>query len=319
MSKDYIRRYGHEENGEWIRPIAQEGEKYTYHWNPIWAEDPTKPILKISKSSLGCFKWCNKQYEFQYLDRRQQEQTLPMLKGTTVHDSHENFYETVDIKKAEKMDTSQLMDYFSSLFPIDDYVDLTQKMVTHEVGRFIEAKKENTLENFIPVGNEVMFDTDIVILPDTNKNYPLTRPYVVHLQGVIDRIFREGDTLIPLELKTGPWKDTNLSGIRREMAFYTLLLENVSAKEYEEKGLPNLPITHWGWYYPATNHLTIEEKKKSTITALFKSIAQLIYAYENNLPNNFKATFFHKKCIPHCSYNSICPAAINNETEGDWF
>ena len=43
----------------------------------------------------------------------------------------------------------------------------------------------------------------------TSKKFTLQRDYKIHLQGIIDRIFREGNNLIPLELKTGPWKEKN--------------------------------------------------------------------------------------------------------------
>jgi len=313
------RVYGHEDNGVWVRPKVNENDSYTYHWNADYANDPSKPILKISKSSLGCFTWCNKQYEYQYLDRRRQEQTPVMLKGTVVHNSHEDFYNSVDIKKAEGMTFEELRVYFTSLFPIDEYVDLTQQMVTYEANRFIEEKESGTLSNFVPVGNEVQLDTDIIILPNTNPRYPLTQAYVVHLQGIIDRIFREGDSLIPMELKTGKWKDSKISSMRAEMAFYALLLENVGQDEYEKHNLPYLPITHWGWYYPAANHITVEERKKASTTSVKKAIAKLLYNYEHNMPDNFSPSFFHKKCLPHCSFNTICPAAVRDELNGDWF
>ena len=71
MSNDYVRTYGHEnENGEWVRPIPKPDDEYTYQWNHEWANDEDKPILKITKSSLGSFKWCNKQYE-KYLDSQE--------------------------------------------------------------------------------------------------------------------------------------------------------------------------------------------------------------------------------------------------------
>ena len=68
---NYVRTYGHEnEEGEWVRPIPKPEDEYTYQWNPEWIDDPTKPILKVTKSSLGSFKWCNKQYEFSYFRLR---------------------------------------------------------------------------------------------------------------------------------------------------------------------------------------------------------------------------------------------------------
>ena len=82
----YIREYGHEgENGEWVRPVPKPTDEFTYQWNSEWVDDPSKPILKITKSSLGSFKWCKQQYEYSYIDRRPQDQTEAMLKGTILH------------------------------------------------------------------------------------------------------------------------------------------------------------------------------------------------------------------------------------------
>tara|TARA_R100000008_G_scaffold31259_2_gene17446 strand:+ start:748 stop:1689 length:942 start_codon:yes stop_codon:yes gene_type:complete len=306
--EEYIRTYGKEnELGEWVRPVPKEGEEYTYQWKPSWANDPNKPLLKITKSSLGAFKWCKKQYEFSYIDRRPVEVSEPMIKGTFIHDSVEDFYNDVDIEKAENMSMLELKDYFTGLFPISDYTEMSDSIVLFEMQRFKEFKDKKTLDEYLPVGNELLLNARMLINENLNSNYPLTQSYVVHLQGVIDRIFKEGENYIPMELKTGLWKD-NKTGIRRELAFYKILMENAP-----DCGL--VPVNHWGWYYPASNHLTVEKAKKATLTATMKAIAELIYAYEND---DFPTSFFHKKCV-HCSFIDICPASVNStKEESDW-
>jgi len=307
---NYVRTYGHEnEEGEWVRPIPKPEDEYTYQWNPEWINDPTKPILKITKSSLGSFKWCNKQYEFSYLDRRPQDQTEAMLKGTIIHDNYEDFYKQVDIKKAENMSFLEINNYFTGLFPISDYTDLTDTIAAFETQRFVDAIKEEKLEEFLPEGNELMLDAAVLITRDTNPKYPLSRDYTIHLQGIIDRIYTEDGNSIPFELKTGPWKDTKKTGMRREMAFYKMLMEN--SPDWEGT------ITHWGWYYPASNYVYVEEVNKRSETAMKKSLAEIIHSYEQN---DFKPSYFHKKCV-HCSYVGICPAAIDAELNsgGSWF
>jgi CRISPR/Cas system-associated exonuclease Cas4 (RecB family) len=89
--------------------------------------------------------------------------------------------------------------------------------------------------------------------------------------------------------------------MRREMAYYKLLME--SSPDWDGT------ITHWGWYYPASNYVYVEEVNKRSETAMKKSLAELIYSYENEY---FKPSYFHKKC-EHCSYVGICPAAIDAE------
>ena len=312
----YIRRYGYEhEEGNWGRPEPEEGEEYTYQWNADWADDPSKPILKITKSSLGSFKWCNLQYQYSYIDRRPQEQTEAMLKGTVIHDSYEQFYEDLDIKKAEPMNYSQLVDYFSSLFPIDDYIDMTSDIAAYEAQRFIDFKNNGLIDEFLPAGNELMLDSTILIPRNTNPKRPLNRDYVVHLQGIIDRIYRSGDIYIPMELKTGAWKDSKKTTMRREMSFYKLLMDTSTDWEGE--------VTKWGWYYPASNHIYLEDVNTRSENAMLKSIADLIYSYELD---EFEPSYFHKKCV-WCSYQDLCPAAIeaalNYEAKTDkiegWF
>jgi CRISPR/Cas system-associated exonuclease Cas4 (RecB family) len=306
--KEYIRVYGKEnELGEWVKPPVKDDDEYTYQWESSWVNNPDKPLLKITKSSLGAFKWCKKQYEFSYIDRRPVEVTEPMIKGTFIHDSVEDFYNSVDIKKAENMSMVEVKDYFTGLFPISDYMDLSDSIVLFQTQRFLDAKENNNLEEFLPAGNEMLFNARLLITNNLHNKYPLINNHIVHIQGIIDRIFKEGDSYIPMELKTGPWKD-NKTGIRRELAFYKILMENSP-----DCGL--LPINHWGWYYPASNHITVEKVKKATMTSTMKAIAELIYAYENN---EFPTSFFHKKCV-HCSFIDICPASSDSvKEESDW-
>ena len=304
----YIREYGHEgENGEWVRPIPKPNDEYTYQWNHQWVDDPSKPILKITKSSLGSFKWCKQQYEYSYIDRRPQDQTEAMLKGTILHDSYEKFYDDLDVKKAENMTFFELKDYFTSLFPIDDYVELSETVATFEAQRFVDARDADTLDKFVPVGNELQLDGQIMVGMNDNPKYPLSRNYIVHVQGIIDRIYQEGDFFIPFEFKTGVWKDSKKTTMRREMSFYKMLME--ASDDWEGE------ITHWGWYYPASNYVEVEQVNKRSEGAMKKAIAELLYAYENE---DFYPSYFHKKCV-HCSFAGICPAAVDaNMNTGGW-
>ena len=43
--------------------------EFTYQWNAKWKEDDiSKPILKLTKSSLGSYDWCPKKYQFNYIN-----------------------------------------------------------------------------------------------------------------------------------------------------------------------------------------------------------------------------------------------------------
>ena len=286
--------------------------EYTYQWNTENYGKEGEPILKISKSSLGSYQWCPKRYEFQYVERRPIETTEVMLKGSIIHNAREAFFNAFDVKKAENLSHTELVNYCMSLHPIDDYTEMYEAMSIFEANRFMESREEGTIDDFVPVVNEVMLDAKITIRKDENPKYELSQDYTVHLQGIIDRMFKEGDRYIPMELKTGGWKDWKKTMMRKEMAFYKILFENTPNEELEAMGIdPSLPISHWGWYYPAANYIYVEDAKKSSMTAVKKGIAEMIQSYETGI---FPTKYFAKTCS-NCSFFGICDAA-NTES---WF
>jgi len=284
----------------WTRPEPDMTADFTYQWNADWEGD--EPILKITKSSLGTFSWCQKQYEFSYLDRRPQDTSPAMLKGTVVHNSYEDFFNKVDLTQVEGKTKEQVEEYFTTVFPIDEYGETYDSIISFESDRYVTSP-----ELFMPEENEIILNARWVVEANINPKFPLSRDYTVHLQGIIDRIFIEGDSVIPMELKTGIWKDAKMSGMRSEMAYYKLLMEQCDDARFGN-------ITHWGWFYPDSNFCYIEECKKASTTALKKKFAKLIYAYEQK---NFPASYFYKKCV-HCSFMGICDDAIENQLMDDW-
>ena len=282
-------------------------QEFTYDWKPENYDDPSKPILKITKSSLGTYNWCPKKYEFSYIERKPQDQTEAMRKGTILHNSREAFFNEFDLKKAENMNNSEVLEYCTSLMPIDDYFDISLTVASFEAQRYIEARAEKKISEYLPIVNEGKFDAEITIPANINPKCPLSRDYKIHIQGIIDRIFIENNGLIPFEYKTGGWKDSKASSMRQEMAFYQLLIENSPPEVLAENGLtPEMKVTHWGWYYPAANYVFAEEKKKRSMTSVMNKIAKLIHAYEQE---KFEEKFFYKTCGQWCSYFGICPAA----------
>jgi CRISPR/Cas system-associated exonuclease Cas4 (RecB family) len=285
---------------EWTRPEPDMTADFTYQWNANWEEGT--PILKVTKSSLSSFSWCKKKYELSYLDKRPQDTSDAMLKGTIVHNVYESLFNEVDLTKMEGQDQEGVADYLTSLLPIDDYTDTYDSIIAFESDRYITRP-----ELFMPVINEEIFNAQWVVKADINPKYPLQRDYTIHMQGIIDRVFEEEGAIIPIELKTGIWKDAKLSPMRKEMAYYKLLMEMSDDARFGN-------ISHWGWFYPDSNYFYVEECKKASTTALKKSFAQLIYAYENN---NFPASYFYKKCV-HCSFMGICDDAIEHQLLDEW-
>ena len=284
--------------------------EFTYKWYPDKYDDEDEPILKITKSSFGTFNWCPMKYKFSYPLRLPQVTTEAMMKGTAVHDSREDFFNAFDIKKAENLTYDELVTYNMGLHPIDDYTEMYRIISVFEAERFIEARKDDKLHDYLPVINEVMMDAEITIPHAVNPKCVLDRDYKVHLQGIIDRMFIQDGNYIPLELKTGPWKDYKLTMMRKELAFYKILVENAPEEMILDAGLdPNIPITNWGWYYPQSNYLQVEKVKKQSITAVYNGIAKLIKAYELQ---EFDAKYYYNTC-QHCSFMSICPSAQESE------
>ena len=280
--------------------------EYTYQWNADTYGDDSLPILKITKSSFGSFQWCPKKYEFSYIERRPQDTTEAMYKGTIIHNAREAFFDEFDIKKAENLSQQELVNYCYSLYPIDDYTDLYETMAIFEANRFIDAKNENALGEFLPVGNEILLNAKFTIGKNDVAKFPLKRDYVVHLQGIVDRLFMENDAYIPMELKTGLWKDYKKTMMRKEMAFYKLLYDNADVSVLQEFGLDNTKsMSHWGWYYPASDYIFVEKVKKSSTTAVISGIAELIKAYEMGV---FPTKYFARTCAS-CSYFGICEGA----------
>tara|TARA_R110002020_G_C16242577_1_gene769213 strand:+ start:785 stop:1651 length:867 start_codon:yes stop_codon:yes gene_type:complete len=281
-------------------------KEYTYQWNADNADKEDLPILKITKSSFGSFQWCPKKYEYNYIERLPQETSDAMWKGTIVHNAREDFFNQFDVKKAESLNKSELVDYCMSLYPIDDNTDMYETMSVFEANRFLESVKEETINQFLPVVNEAKLDAEIIIGRNDNPKFPLQRDYIVHLQGIIDRMFQDGQAYIPMELKTGMWKDYKKTMMRKEMAFYKLLFENAEDTQLIENKLDSsIPITHWSWYYPASNYVYVEGVKTSSATAVRNGLAELVHAYENR---NFPAKYFARTCAS-CSYFGICDAA----------
>mgnify|MGYP003636740485 FL=1 len=294
-----------------IQKAERFDREFTYQWN-VEEENPT---LKITKSSFGSFQWCPKKYEFSYIQRLPQDTSEAMIKGTVVHNSREEFFDVFDIKKAEELSNEELITYNMGLHPIDDYTDIYRNIAVFEADRFTKAKESGSVTDYLPVVNEVMLDAELFIPHDLNPKCILERDYTVHIQGIIDRMFLDNGSYIPIELKTGPWKDYKRTMMRKEMAFYKLLVDNAPIETLEAAGLSrDIEITHWGWYYPVSNYVETEPVKKTSIKAVYRGITQLIKAYEDQQRGggDFPAKYYYKTC-QHCSFMPICDAA-----QSDW-
>jgi hypothetical protein len=292
---------------EYVKVIRmrKEHDEYTYKW-----ETGSDKLLKITKSSLGTFGFCPASYKYSYLEDIRQATSPAMIKGTVIHNAQEEFWKMVDIDEAKKVadDPMELQKHFRGLYPEapeEDYEDIYRAMTAYNTERFIECIEEDVIDNFIPVGNEIML----------NARYTTEDGQVVHLQGIIDRIFYEDGGYIPMELKTGAWKDTKKTMMRKEMAFYKLLFEHATDEDIRAAGLdPDIPFTHWGWYYPASNYVWVEKVSNRSEQAMHRSMKKLLNAYQEQ---EFDFEYYYKKCI-HCGHYDHCEAAAGG-SQYEWF
>ena len=281
---------------EWTERDIENG--FTYQWNP---DDENSPVLKITKSSLGSYGFCRASYKMSYDPLGEGKVSQPaneaMIRGTTVHDAQENFWKAVDVDEAmnDIDDPNKLVKSFMSLYPeTDDEVtrDLYRSMASWSAERFIDCVKEGNLEFFKPVGNEIRLNARIEL-----------NGIEIHLQGIIDRLFIVEGGYTPLELKTGIWKDSKATHMRKEMAFYKLLFDNTTDEDKIAAGLdPEIEFTNWGWFFPASNYIFLEPVKAKTEHSVLNSMRKLV---DSDMIMEFPFDDFYKKCRK-CGLYSVC-------------
>ena len=73
--------------------LLESYSKSTYAWQPGMVVDGVEQILRVTKSSLGTFGFCAKQYEFQNIMKLPTEEKDHHVRGNNVHDFTEYFFE----------------------------------------------------------------------------------------------------------------------------------------------------------------------------------------------------------------------------------
>jgi hypothetical protein len=281
---------------EWTEKDLENG--FTYQWNP---DDENSPMLKMTKSSLGSFGFCRASYVMSYdpfgEGKINGPATEAMIRGTLVHDAQEEFWKAVDTEEMMNHidDPNKLVKSFMSLYPETDdetTLSLYKGMASWSAERFIDCVKDGTVEFFKPVGNEIRL----------NAKFELNG-LVIHLQGIIDRLFIHEGTYVPLELKTGVWKDSKATHMRKEMAFYKLLYDNASDEDKIAAGLdPSMEFGYWGWFFPASNYIFLEPVKPRTEQSVQNAMQKLVDSY---MLREFPFDDFYKKCRK-CGLYSVC-------------
>lgn len=296
-------------------PLVYEDQS-SYAWTPEMGEDGI--VIRISKSTLGNIKWCAKQLWLSKTLSVPEEPKSYLVIGTDVHNTLEEFYKRVEpeslpeLKKAVLEGNSRLvLDAFKQWLPSEEEViemrkghEKNEPFYEHDYNLNVDWLMRNEMqrlsitedEMFLPVANEIKLSPRTTFHIDGKE-------VEVQLTGVIDRVFQDEEGLALMELKTGKWTKYKLSDMRREMAYYKMLIELSSMEELEAKGLGDLPVTHWGWRYSSADRLDYEKALRVSERAMQNALTKLIRMY---LEQDFPMTKDDFKCS-YCDYMDLCP------------
>tara|TARA_R100001510_G_C7656156_1_gene215863 strand:+ start:4017 stop:5054 length:1038 start_codon:yes stop_codon:yes gene_type:complete len=313
-----------------IYPIPDEvgkGLDSSYAFHPVDGNFP-KHLLRVSKSSMNTFQFCEQQYFIKYILGVKEVENDNMRRGTNVHDAMEDFYNAVDLDFADMFrdKPNDLYTYFKGFIPSSskekEYKGVVtpsspytlgerehlERMMMIETNRFLSSDKEN----FLPVINEDEVNAVVDIEVDG-------KVVMVHLTGIIDRAFTDADGNLHIhELKTGLWKhsDYKLESMRKEMAFYVYLLRKSKGHKFSGK-----TAAYWGWDHTKGDthgkeiYRFVENVRTDAIQEVLRDLKSLIrmhlrYTGNNNgwmfplKPNGFATT---RLCEPWCAVKGFCP------------
>ncbi len=313
-----------------VHPVAgRDGEYSGYGYHPVDGESPDF-LLRVSKSSLNTFQFCEQQYFIKYILGVKEMENDNMRRGTNVHDALEDFYDAIDLEYAkvcqDEGGINAVYRYFATFIPSmskekeykgevspstpftlgeEEHLD---RLMQIEASRFMTSD----LENFLPVINEDSLDAIIDLNVDG-------KTILVHLTGIVDRAFADGAGNLHIhELKTGLWKhsDFKLDSMRKEMAFYVYLLR-------KSKGHPlsGTTATYWGWDHTKGDtegkelYRFVENVRSDSIQEVIRDLKSLVrmhlrYTGDNNgwmFPQKPNGWATMKLCEPWCAVKGFCP------------
>lgn len=288
----------------------------SYCWTPEMGKDGI--IIRISKSTAGSLGWCVQQMWLEQNYRKPQGLVKHLVLGDDVHNGLDLFYQHIERKphlietiKNLAKNKADMSDYLTKMIPTEKTIIENRRAENkdfpfyHEdyyrnmkwLMEFENARMKMNPKNPMPLANEVRIEVKI----DMDIVGYGTVP--VQFVGIIDRVFEAEDGgLMLYELKTGKWKDSKASEMRKEMSFYKFLIENCDSAYLQERGIDR-PVTHWGWRYSAADHYMIEKVKKVSERGMMKRLNDLIKMY---LDNHFPPTKDDFKC-GYCNYLELCP------------
>ena len=293
--------------------LLESYDKSCYNWSP----DMDDKILRITKSSVGTFDFCPKQYYFQNILGLRGEERDYHVRGSNVHDAVEWFWKqapeiipevesfiadgNTELAKKElrkAMPTPPTPYIYGERAQMNQYSDWQFERLMH---------MRHNARDWLPVGNEVeVHATRVVVASDGSE-------VSIHMKGFIDRIFIDADHtgIILMELKTGKWVEKGgrkRSSMRAEMQFYRMMLEHSPHIEY-------LPVVGWGWQFPGGGinggdgpMWDYESVKGPGGRYAPKTVEnRLRRVVDAHLNDDFPAEAHERKC-EYCDFMEMCPA-----------
>ena len=191
---------GFTEEATYLNEELEESYKLsTYAWQPGMVDDDGNTMkLRMTKSTLSTFKICPRQYYYQYILRLPQGETIPMVRGTNVHNVVEYFWKQINeevlenVKKLldenKQITAKKLLEGFLTKpengFHYNEGVVIEQWFDWNWM-RLLVCYAEDIIHLWQPVGNELEVHAMETLEVD-GKTIP------VHYKGYVDRVFADG-------------------------------------------------------------------------------------------------------------------------------
>lgn len=273
--EDYLEETGNELE-------AESYKRSTYAWNPSLQDGS---ILRVTKSSIGTFGWCPQQYYLEKFKGLRGEQVDHHIRGLNVHDMMEWFWANFTREQEDSVlnlihegQEREAMKLFFSVVPTppSPYEFGEDEQIEQWLRWQFLRLKSTDGRYWRPVGIEANIQSTRFVTVD-GEQIP------IHMNGFIDTLFATGEGGFALmELKTGKYSKSKTTAMRKEMAFYKMMLDHSPHEEF-------LPITHWGWEFPggginggsgATIHYEdIKEGGKYSLRSVENELVKLVKAH----------------------------------------
>lgn len=293
--------------------IYEDGSSYA--WTPEMGEEGI--VIRVSKSTVGSLGWCAQQMWLEHNYPRPQELVKHLVVGDDVHNGLDLFYQKIEKQnrimtiQQLKKNGAEMTEYLKKLIPTEKEIMENRREENKDfpfyhdeyyynmnwLMEFENARIKMASDVLMPLANEVRLEVKMDMDIEGYGSIP------VQFVGIIDRVFDAVDGgMMLFELKTGKWKDSKASDMRKEMAYYKFLIDHADPEYLKEKNI-NYPVTHWGWRFSAADFWMSEKVKKISERSMLMRIKELIKMY---LDNHFPPTKDDFKCS-YCSMIELCP------------